>query len=259
IIDLVYNALWFSQLAYPDYDMFQSHDPCALAHALSRAISGGPIYLTDNFEKSDTELIKRLCLKDGRILRPEEPALPTRDCIFHDPYEEPFPLKAFTRVGEIGLVMAVNVNKDGIEEEVEVRPEDALLDPGKEYAIYQYFADKLEKARGDGAVRRRLGELDCELFIISPVEGGFALIGLVDKFIAPKGVVSLRRRTDGIVLRLEEEGSLLAYFEVEDVEVRVDRERCKRTEEIVGPNTYSLKEGRLLISAGGRDIEIVRI
>lgn len=256
IIDLVYNALWFSQLAYPDYDMFQSHDPCALAHAISRAISGGPIYLTDNLEKSDTDLIKRLCLEDGRILRPDEPALPTRDCLFRDPYREPFPLKAFTKVGSIGLVMAVNVNRDGIEEEVEVRPEDAHLDPGKEYAVYQYLAGKLEKVRGDGAVRRRLGELECELFIVSPVEEGFALIGLVDKFIAPKGVVSVERKADGIALRLEEEGTLLVYSEAEDVEVSVDGEGCERTEKIAGPNTYAFEDRKLVISAGGREVEL---
>lgn len=259
IIDLVYNALWFSQLAYPDYDMFQSHDPFALAHALSRAISGGPIYLTDNFEESDTDLIKRLCLKDGRILRPDEPALPTCDCLFRDPYRESFPLKAFTKVGSIGLVMAVNVNGEGVEEEVEVRPEDSHLDPEKEYAIYQYFAGKLEKVHGDGVVRRRLGELECELFILSPVEEGFASIGLVDKFIAPKGVVSVERRADGIAVRLEEEGTLLAYSEAGEVEVRVDGERCEKTKEIKEPNTYSLEGGKLLIAAGGRSIEIMRI
>ena len=270
IIDLVYNSLWFSQLTYPDYDMFQSHDPYAKAHALSRAISGGPIYLTDNFEKSDTGLIKRLCLKDGRILRPDEPALPTRDCLFRDPYDEQIPLKALTKVGEIGLVMAVNVNKDGVEEEVEVRPADAHLDPGKEYAIYQYFAGKLEKVCGNGAVRRRLRELECELFIVSPVEEGFAPIGLVDKFIAPKGVAfieksRLRSKSPGsgksnrIAIRLKEEGTFLAYLEVEDVEVLVDGERCKRVEKIAEPNAYAFENRKLVIAVGGKNIEILPV
>ena len=256
IMDSVYNSLWFSQFTWPDYDMFQSHDPYARAHALSRAISGGPIYLTDNVEKSDLDLISRLCFRDGRILRPDLPALPTRDCLFIDPYNKPTALKAFTRCGEVGLVMAVNVNKDGLEEEVRVRPGDAGIDPDDRCAIYCYFEDELDVVSDNRPLGKKLGELDCELFIISPVKEGFAPIGLINKFIAPKGIISVEREDKIIRVKLREEGSFLAFLEAQEVEVRVNGERCKRVEETLEANSFSFKDGILRIKADGKDVWI---
>ncbi len=38
----VYNSLYFSQMVYTDLDMFQTHNPNAVFHALARALSGDP-------------------------------------------------------------------------------------------------------------------------------------------------------------------------------------------------------------------------
>lgn len=68
--------------------MFQSTHPCAEFHAASRAISGGPIYVSDSVGKHNFPLLKRLVLPDGSILRCEYYALPTRDCLFVDPLHD---------------------------------------------------------------------------------------------------------------------------------------------------------------------------
>jgi raffinose synthase len=73
---------------HPDWDMFQSTHPCAEFHAASRAISGGPIYVSDAVGKHNFPLLKRLALPDGSILRCEYHALPTRDCLFEDPLHD---------------------------------------------------------------------------------------------------------------------------------------------------------------------------
>jgi len=225
IRDCVYNALWLSQLAYPDYDMFQTHDPMALALALSRAVSGGPIYVTDEVEKSDLGLIRRLCLSDGRILRADFPALPTRDMLFRDPYSEPVPLKAFTRANEAGVVLALNLYREGGEVEADVRPSDAGLPPGK-YLAYRSVSGKAEVIDGDAALREVLPEGGGELFLFAPVHKGFACVGLVEKFLAPKGVEAVHREEGRAIVFLREPGEVLAWCEEGVREVRADGKPC---------------------------------
>ena len=68
--------------------MFQSTHPCAEFHAASRAISGGPIYVSDSVGKHNFKLLKALVLPDGSILRCQYYALPARDCLFEDPLHD---------------------------------------------------------------------------------------------------------------------------------------------------------------------------
>ncbi|GLT33223.1 hypothetical protein SLA2020_078270 [Shorea laevis] len=88
MVHCAYNSLWMGNFIHPDWDMFQSSHPCAAFHAASRAISGGPIYVSDSVGKHNFELLKRLVLPDGSILRCEYYALPTRDCLFEDPLHD---------------------------------------------------------------------------------------------------------------------------------------------------------------------------
>ncbi|XP_058087594.1 galactinol--sucrose galactosyltransferase-like [Magnolia sinica] len=85
MVHCAYNSLWMGNFFHPDWDMFQSTHPCARFHAASRAISGGPVYVSDTVGKHDFQLLKTLVLPDGTILRCDFYALPTRDCLFEDP------------------------------------------------------------------------------------------------------------------------------------------------------------------------------
>lgn len=85
MVHCAYNSLWMGNFIHPDWDMFQSTHPCAEFHAASRAISGGPIYISDSVGQHNFELLKTLVLPDGSILRCQHYALPTRDSLFEDP------------------------------------------------------------------------------------------------------------------------------------------------------------------------------
>ncbi|MED6159197.1 hypothetical protein PIB30_040054 [Stylosanthes scabra] len=88
MVHCAYNSLWMGNFIQPDWDMFQSTHPCAEFHAASRAISGGPIYVSDCVSKHNFKLLKTLVLPDGSILRCQHYALPTRDCLFVDPLHD---------------------------------------------------------------------------------------------------------------------------------------------------------------------------
>lgn len=85
IAAVAYNSVFLGEIMQPDWDMFHSLHPAAEYHGSARAISGGPIYVSDAPGKHNFELLKKLVLPDGSILRALLPGRPTRDCLFSDP------------------------------------------------------------------------------------------------------------------------------------------------------------------------------
>ncbi|KAF8014876.1 hypothetical protein BT93_H0616 [Corymbia citriodora subsp. variegata] len=85
MIHCAYNSMWMGQIIQPDWDMFQSDHLCAKFHAGSRAICGGPVYVSDSVGGHDFDLIKQLVFPDGTVPRCQHFALPTRDCLFKNP------------------------------------------------------------------------------------------------------------------------------------------------------------------------------
>jgi stachyose synthetase len=85
MIHCSYNSLWMGNMIQPDWDMFLSDHICAKFHAGSRAICGGPIYVSDGVGSHDFDLIKKLVFPDGTIPKCIYFPLPTRDCLFKNP------------------------------------------------------------------------------------------------------------------------------------------------------------------------------
>lgn len=84
IVASAYNSLFLSPIAVPDWDMFHSEHKGADLHAAARAVSGGPVYVSDKPGKHNFDRLKQLVLPDGSVLRALAPARPTRDCLFRD-------------------------------------------------------------------------------------------------------------------------------------------------------------------------------
>ncbi|KAI3775431.1 hypothetical protein L1987_50007 [Smallanthus sonchifolius] len=100
IASVAYNSVFLGEFMQPDWDMFHSLHPAAEYHASARAISGGPIYVSDAPGKHNFDLLKKLVLPDGSVLRARLPGRPTKDCLFVDP----------TRDG-VSLLKIWNMNK----------------------------------------------------------------------------------------------------------------------------------------------------
>ncbi|KXZ42609.1 hypothetical protein GPECTOR_130g570 [Gonium pectorale] len=84
IVACAYNSLFLGALLQPDWDMFHSKHPAARLHAAARAVSGGPVYVSDKPGEHDFSLLHSLVLPDGSVLRAGLPGRPTRDCLFVD-------------------------------------------------------------------------------------------------------------------------------------------------------------------------------
>ncbi|KAG8367438.1 hypothetical protein BUALT_Bualt16G0072200 [Buddleja alternifolia] len=85
IAAVAYNTVFLGEIMLPDWDMFHSLHPAADYHGSARAISGGPVYVSDAPGKHNFDLLRKLVLPDGSILRARLPGRPTKDCLFSDP------------------------------------------------------------------------------------------------------------------------------------------------------------------------------
>ncbi|XP_057532095.1 galactinol--sucrose galactosyltransferase-like isoform X1 [Amaranthus tricolor] len=205
MVHCAYNSLWMGNFIHPDWDMFQSTHPCAEFHAASRAISGGPIYVSDAVGKHNIPLLKRLVLPDGSILRCDYYALPTRDCLFVDPLHDGKTMLKIWNLNKFNGVLGVfNCQGGGWNREFrrnqcyleyskpiscKTSPKDIewQTDHQSEYfAMYMSKQKKLILSQPCDAIEISLEPFNYELIVASPVTTlpweyvKFAPIGLIN-------------------------------------------------------------------------------
>lgn len=238
MVHCAYNSLWMGNFIHPDWDMFQSTHPCAEFHAASRAISGGPIYVSDSVGKHNFEVLKSLVLPDGSILRCQHYALPTRDCLFEDPlHDGKTMLKIWNLNKFTGVLGAFNCQGGGWCRKSRINksfsqysqtlnclasPNDIEWAQGKSpipidgvavFAVYGSKNKKVKLLKSSETLEISLEPFDYELLTVSPVT---LLTGKSVHF-APIGLVNMLN-TGGAI-------QLLAFDEDEQL-VRVGVKGC---------------------------------
>ena len=107
LVSCAYNTVMLGEIATPDWDMFHSKHPFAGMHAAARAISGGPVYVSDSPGNHDAELLARLVLPNGGILRAQIPARPTVDCLFSDVQRDGVTAMKLWSMNKVGAVAGI--------------------------------------------------------------------------------------------------------------------------------------------------------
>ncbi|KAM1953978.1 hypothetical protein EV2_024157 [Malus domestica] len=228
MVHCAYNSLWMGNFIHPDWDMFQSTHPCAAFHAASRAISGGPIYVSDAVGKHNFDLLKTLVLPDGSILRCEYYALPTRDCLFEDPlHDGNTVLKIWNLNKYTGVLGAFNCQGGGWSREnrrnqcfaefshrltAKFNPKDIEWKSGKNpisidgveaFAMYYHQSKKLVLSKPNEDAELSLDPFNFELIFVSPVT---VLSASKNVQFAPIGLVNMLN-TGGAIKSFNEEGN----------------------------------------------------
>ena len=185
------NALWTSQFSLPDWDMFWSAHPQGEFHAMSRAISGGPVYVSDEPAAHNFDILRKLITSDGRVLRSDRPALPSADSIFVDSTVEPKLLKLTNRTGDIGVLGLFNCR--GTEGTIadSFCPADVHDLAGDEFIVRLHKAGTLSRVKRNERISVELPQFGCEIATLSPVlDGWIAPLGLLEKYNGPAAVLS---------------------------------------------------------------------
>jgi len=138
------NNLWSSTLGIrPDWDMFQSHHKYGNFHAAARAISGGPIYISDELGKHDPKVLHRLFIgtgekDDAKILMFDSPALPCERSIFCDPRKVKQSLKIFNSTENVSMIGMFNCTNNVIADYIRLADVPNVDSAHKVYGVYMY-------------------------------------------------------------------------------------------------------------------------
>ncbi len=202
LLQCSFNSLFQGCVYYGDWDMWWSDDEQAKKNAVLRAMSGGPVYMSDELNRSVKETIMPIVLRDGRILRLDTPAMPTPDCLMTNAETNGKIFKVFNRIGDYGVLAAFNLDKNERTVRGEVKPADMGLD--NDYVCYDWFAKKIVKPEHKLSLKNYD---DFRLYIFLPVKNGKSFIGLTDKYMAPKTLDFIA----GDFWRVRESGKLGIY------------------------------------------------
>jgi raffinose synthase len=236
VLGALCNSLWMSEMVWPDFDMFQSHHADALYAAVARAVSGGPVYLTDIPGQQRTGILWPLVYRNGRIIRTDMPARPTEDCLFQG--QDALPFKAFALSRHAGLLAAFNVaDKERVEGYFKAADVYGLK--GTKFAVYDFFARAVRVVGPNTAIPLSLERMGCRLFFVVPVYNNAAIFGLTNKYNAPGTILAQHIAAHEVSVDLPEGGTLGLYLATVPKRVLVDGRALASEEGRVQPSSDS--------------------
>ncbi len=222
-----YSAMpWLGQVAWGDHDMFHSNDPFAgRMMAVSKAMSGGPVYVSDAPAEFTPEFIAPLAYEDGRLLRPLAPAAPLPDDVFKEPGSGLYRVIAPLPNGAAAIVVYNLAGGTGDDEEelsTSITPEDyanasAMIQPwpgpwdlpGDGLLVYDWYSG--QAARLDGEHEVTIKGFGDRLLQVSPIVNGWAVIGRTDKYLSAAAVEVVSCERDAVTLKLHESGPIAVW------------------------------------------------
>lgn len=188
ILQCSYNDLIQGQFMWCDWDMWWTDDGQATKNSVLRAISGGPIYVSDKIGRSIKLVLEPLVLSDGKILRCDRPAYPTKDCLTVNPETALTPFKLQNVCDNSGVIAVFNLNPDSAVSG-SISPSNIEGLSGEEFVVFEHFSREYKIVSKNESIDITLNNRDeFKLYNIVPIVDGFAPIGDITKFIAPKTI-----------------------------------------------------------------------
>ncbi|KAI6690747.1 hypothetical protein NL676_027575 [Syzygium grande] len=272
IASVAYNTIFLGEFMQPDWDMFHSLHPMAEYHGAARAVGGCAIYVSDKPGQHDFNLLKKLVLPDGSILRAKLPGRPTRDCLFTDPARDGKSLLKIWNMNDFSGVVGVfncqgagwcKVGKKNLihdeqpgtttgvirANDVDYLPKVAGDDWTGNVILYSHLGGELVYVPRNTSLPVTLKSREYEVFTVVPLKelssgALFAPIGLIKMFNSGGAIKWLEYETlsGSVILKIRGCGVFGAYSSVRPQRVLVDSEDSEfRYEESSGLVTFTLR------------------
>ena len=208
LLQNAYNALYQGQLYHCDWDMFWTSHPDAAKHSLLRAVSGGPVYVSDKIGETSPEALKPLVCLDGRLLMMDRPAWPTEDCVFADPMKDG--VLKLTNTAKYGGKKAGGIAAFNLTETAQTctfTPLDVpeLSEPGR-FLVYDWFGKAARICGGTDKIKVELEPGGFAWYQVLPMEGEALCLGLSEKYVGFAAVEAVCSTQQGMTCVLAEQG-----------------------------------------------------
>lgn len=207
ILQCSYNSLVQGNFLWCDWDMWWTSDGQALKNSLLRAVSGGPVYVSDRLGESRKEILEPLVLSDGKVLRCDRPGVPAADCLLEDPVESGKPFKVYSTCGNSAAVAVFNLDEGEKPVEGSLGTQELEMEETKVLAWESLSAGWKVLEKGEREAIRLENRDDFRFYLMIPLEEGFTPVGLKGKWIAPKTIEGRKGNT----VILKEGGTFLFY------------------------------------------------
>ncbi|KAL6661196.1 hypothetical protein ACP70R_000580 [Stipagrostis hirtigluma subsp. patula] len=271
IASVAYNTVFLGEFMQPDWDMFHSVHPMAEYHAAARAVGGCAIYVSDKPGSHDFNLLKKLVLADGSILRAKLPGRPTRDCLFSDPARDGKSILKIWNLNEhTGVIGAFNcqgagwcrVGKKNLVHDEQpgtvtgvIRAQDvdylakvADHDWNGDVIVYSHIGGEVVYLPKNVSIPVTLKSREYEVYTVVPLKrlrngASFAPIGLIRMFNSGGAVRNLTYGEDAdVMLKVRGSGTFGAYSSERPASVAVDSEAVDFSyDDATGMVTFELR------------------
>ena len=255
------NTLWMGQAIWPDHDMFHSSDKFAgRMMAVSKAMSGAPIYLSDAPDDFLDDMVTPLCYSDGRLLRPLAPAIPLPESALISALSEPMAYRVVAPLphGAAAFVVYNLVHPTPAESiKTQIYVEDykhagSFIQPAVDaWDVPQEGLVYYDWYEGKGGLLNDKYEIELSGFSdrfvqLTPIVKGWSVIGCTDKYLSAAAVETIDYSENEVKLKLVESGTLVVY--------NTGKVNCKSAQEIteLGNGLWKLD-----FPAGQKEMEIV--
>ncbi len=256
------NHLWMSQTVWGDLDMFHTHDERDVqSMSVARAISGGPVYISDEPNKIVAERLIPFAYEDGLLLRTQAPATLLPESFFIHPFRDAevfrviAPLEdqvaaiALFNFSEVEKPLVSSISaKDYPHAGELLQPSDGpWAQPEEGLLVYDRAAQSVVSLDDD--LSAEVESFGAKLFLLYPKTQGWAVIGRTDKYL-PSAAVKVRSvSNDQVVFTLHESGPLAIWSDQGAPKMK------GATFELIGENLYIAD---LPVEAGAQELTVTR-
>ncbi|GLT79529.1 hypothetical protein SLA2020_510140 [Shorea laevis] len=288
IASVAFNTVFLGEFMQPDWDMFHSLHPMAEYHGAARAVGGCAIYVSDKPGHHDFNLLRKLVLPDGSLLRAKLPGRPTRDCLFNDPARDGKSLLKIWNINDFTGVVGIfncqgagwcKVGKTNLihdeqpgtitglvrAKDVDYLPKVAHEGWNGDAIIYCHLGGEVVYLPNNTSIPITVKAREYEVFTVVPVKDmwngvKFAPIGLIKMFNSGGAIKDLRYESEqsaSVSLKIRGCGLFGAYSSSRPKRITVDSEEADfEYEEASSLVTFSLgvPEEELYLWSIGIDI-----
>ncbi|MEG1729113.1 MAG: Sip1-related alpha-galactosidase [Bacteroidaceae bacterium] len=218
------NTLLQGQTVWPDHDMFHSSDSiCGSLMARSKALSGGPIYLSDSPKDFVKGNILPLIDEKGKLFRPLAPGIPTPESVIMNPLQDGKAYRVFAPTGDEAVsLICYNLNVSPQHQKVTatLRKADyewretltgAPVTTAKRLLLFDWQHQTAKELTEDYTFELT-GFSDC-LFHLCPIHNGWAVIGIQEKYLSPATVQIISSTPKRLILQTKCAGTLKVWVD----------------------------------------------